>query len=523
MAKTTFNTSLFILNFCFICTFPINSYSQAGELDLGFGIDGIVKTDFGTTNDDKSYAVLVQPDGKIITAGYTFTTFSNDFAVARYNYDGSLDVDFGTDGLVTIDFNGEKDFGYAAQLQPDGKILVAGTKCCFDDFGMIRLNTDGTLDNTFGGDGKVETDFFGNLDNGLSIAIQTDGKIVMGGEAYGADRMFGLIRFNADGTIDDSFGVDGKVTTDVGIGHDYLKSITLQADGKILAGGYYDTEGSDYHDYAIVRYNTDGTIDNSFGVDGFVKQDIYHDQDFGFSIKTDADDNVLLAGYSDTVDGKYFTILRYTSAGLLDNTFGENGITTINFGDISYCKDIVLQPDGKIILAGFKVITDPDYEIALTRLNTDGKIDTSFGENGLVITDVGPEADYVYAVALQPDSKILAAGYIYNAGYDFLMLRYTGDKKVAIHNNLPNEQIIAVNPNPFNDQFAITKYNSNSNKGELVMYNLSGQTLLKEIINNSETLIDAGKYPSGIYFLKYTGIKIRIKLIVYMYKSVANR
>ncbi|MFI5172462.1 MAG: T9SS type A sorting domain-containing protein [Chitinophagales bacterium] len=490
-----------------ICSMPIFSFSQAGELDPGFGTGGIVITDFGQEQDDYAYSVLVQPDGKIIIAGWSYTTFENDFAVARYNSDGTLDVDFGIGGLATFDFEGEEDYGYSALLQSDGKIVIAGTKCCSDDFGIIRLNTDGTLDNSFSGDGKAEADFFGSSDDGLSIAIQPDNKIIIGGEAYDSDRLFGLMRFNTDGTLDNSFGTGGKVTTSVGPVADFLKSIAIQSDGKIVAGGYYDTDGTDYHDYALVRYNTDGTLDNGFGTGGIVTMDLYHDQDYGFSVAVDADNNILLAGYSENVDGRNFIVLRFTGDGILDNTFGTDGIGSADFGSgEDHCKALAIQPDGKIILAGLTAIPTPDYAVVVARFNTDGILDTSFGSGGMVTTDIADDADYGYAAAIQPDTKILVAGYSYQetTAYDFMLIRYLGDQEVAINENINSNELIHINPVPFNDQFAVSCQNGASGSGELIIFNLAGQKILSQRITSTETIIDGSEYPDGMYFIRYS-------------------
>src|SRR5581483_5691264 len=194
-------------------------YAQTpGALDASFGRGGRVVTNFGGTG-DMARSVVVQPDGKLVAAGTTNVSGATDFALARYNSDGRLDHSFGTGGKVVTDFAGSYDSVGAVTLQADGKIVAGGWSVVdsIANFALARYNSDGTLDAGFGTEGKVRTDFGGVSSQVFSIALQPDGKIVVAGYANvdgGAD--FALARYNSDGTVDTTFGSEGKVTTAFG-------------------------------------------------------------------------------------------------------------------------------------------------------------------------------------------------------------------------------------------------------------------------------------------------------------------
>src|SRR6185503_10246187 len=189
-----------------------------------------VKTDFG--NVAYGFAVTIQPNGKIIVAGASWGVNNDDFALARYNSNGSLDTTFDTDGKTTTPIGSGDDYGRAVALQSDGKIVVAGTSFngSNNDFALARYNSTGSLDTTFDTDGKVTTSFGSGEDFGRGVAIQSDGKIVVAGHS---DGKFALTRYNNNGSLDMTFDTDGKVTTTIGAG-DFGFAVALQPDGKIL-------------------------------------------------------------------------------------------------------------------------------------------------------------------------------------------------------------------------------------------------------------------------------------------------
>ena len=403
---------------------------------------GIVTTDFGSS-DDQGRSIALQADGKILVAGSSFKSSSNyDFALVRYNSDGSLDMSFSGDGMLTTDFGSSMDYATSLTLQADGKILMAGlrenSRSYFCDIVLVRYNSNGSLDNSFGGDGKLNTEF--GLSYGVfsrDIKVQADGKIMLSGNAINGSGNydFALVRFDNDGSLDTSFGGAGKLITDFGTAlqpwsNDVLYSMELQTDGKILVAGYSEKLSS-RAEFALVRYNSDGSLDMSFSGDGMLTTD-FGLEVIAFSITVQADGKILLAGTSYNSSGNYdIALARYNSDGSLDTNFGGDGKLITNFGSSvsSVPSSIEQQADGKILVAGYAYNSSGNYDFALVRYNNDGSLDTSFGGAGLVITAIGPASEFALSMTLQGDGKILLAGQSYNSSgnVDFTLVRYNSD------------------------------------------------------------------------------------------------
>ncbi|MEH2115849.1 putative Ig domain-containing protein, partial [Nostoc sp.] len=244
--------------------------------------------------------------------GTSYNGTNNDFAIVRYNSNGTLDTSFNTTGKVTIDFNSNDDSGNSITVQADGKILVAGTSYngTNNDFAIVRYNSNGTLDTSFNTTGKLTTDFNSNDDSGNSITVQADGKILVAGTSYnGTDYDFAIVRYNSNGTLDTSFNTTGKVTTDFDTNDDSSYSVTVQADGKILVVG--TSNNGTNNDFAIVRYNSNGTLDTSFNTTGKVTTDFNSNDDSGNSITVQADGKILVAGTSNNGTDNDFAVARY--------------------------------------------------------------------------------------------------------------------------------------------------------------------------------------------------------------------
>ena len=417
------------------------------DLDLTFDADGRVTTDFGNDT-DQANAMAIQTDGKIVTAGSSFLNSNKEFSLARYNADGSLDTTFDTDGKLTTDFSDSFDAALAVAIQPDGKIVAAGLTFISTndgasyDFALTRYNADGSLDPTFDADGKVTTDFGNDTDQALAVAIQPDGKIVAVGVNFtrvndSANYDFALARYNADGSLDTTFDTDGKVTTDFGPSFDVAYAVALQPDGKIVVAGCAPIESSD--DFALARYNADGSLDTTFDGDGKVTTNFGPSNDAARAMAIQPDGKIVAAGRA-VIDLDYqFLLARYNADGSLDTTFDTDGKLTTDFGSNNDAANAVaLQPDGKIVAAG-RAYTPANngasYDFALARYNADGSLDTTFDADGKLTTDFDSFNDAALAVAIQPDGKIVAAGVnftiVTNGGSsnDFALARYSGDPK----------------------------------------------------------------------------------------------
>jgi uncharacterized delta-60 repeat protein len=387
-------------------------------------------------SDDMAQCVRVQADGKIVVAGSSVKSQSgSDFAVVRYNADGTLDTSFSGDGKVTTTLGSVNNYASGVSLQADGKIVVAGymVKSASDsDFAVVRYNSDGSLDTSFSVDGKVTNSMGSSTDHAYCVAVQPDGKLVVAGytdkNAAGTDSDFAVARFSSDGSLDKSFSGDGKATASLGSLTDYAYSVAVQPDGKIVMAGSSAVSSVD-SDFAVVRYNSDGMLDKSFSGDGKVTTSLGAFHDVARSVAVQADGKIVVAGYSFVSDvDADFAVVRYDSDGTLDTSFGGTGkvITPIAVTSAAGCS-MILQHDGKILVAGY-ADNGTDRQIALVRYNSDGTLDTAFDGDGIALTPVGAMSHDSLDLTLQPDGKIVVAGSVWNGvDNDFLIVRYHPD------------------------------------------------------------------------------------------------
>jgi uncharacterized delta-60 repeat protein len=405
----------------------------AGMLDPMFGFGGMVATDLAGAS-DQAWRVAVQSDGKIVVAGNTFGANFNDWALARYNADGTLDSTFGQDGKVIT------DFGSSARevvLQDDGKIIVAGyTGASLSDldFALARYDTTGRLDTTFGMNGKVRTDFSGYEDQCRGAVLQSDGKIVLAGFSHnGTNYDFAVARFNADGSLDSSFDGDGRATTDfggVGAQGDRGLSAALQSDGKIVIAGYLDNGGNNYA-IAMTRFNANGTLDSSFGNEGQVTTTFPGTNSIGENIALQNDGKIIVAGHLEG-NSQGFAVVRYNANGTLDSSLDGDGRVITRVGQTNdFTGGVAVQNDGRILVAGYAYFDSPTFwDIVLVRYDANGALDLTFNGGGKVTTNSGAEFDAVNSLVLQSDGKIIVAGSRGGKGTtstDITLARYEGD------------------------------------------------------------------------------------------------
>jgi uncharacterized delta-60 repeat protein len=385
--------------------------AAAGDLDPTFGTGGKVTTDI-QGDFDKARAVAIQADGKIVVAGSALNGANIDFAVLRYNTDGSLDTTFGTGGKVLTPVLDSDDLALAVAIQPDGKIVAAGLAVTgADDIAVVRYNTDGTLDTTFDGDGKATFSILvGFNDIANAVAIQPDGKIVLAGSTNnGSDDDFAVIRLNPNGSLDSTFNAIGISTFAILDNDDVANAVVLQPDGKIVIAGFTDN-GQDT-DFAAARLNPNGSLDLSFGVGGKVSSGVKVGDDIGTSAALQADGKIVVAGYGrDSGSDTDFAAVRYNTNGSLDNTFDTDGkVTTKVKAADDFARSVAIEPDGKIVIAG-ETDNGLNLDFAVVRLNTDGSLDTSFGPDGTLSIDFQNSSDQGFGVALQSDGKIVVIG-----------------------------------------------------------------------------------------------------------------
>lgn len=340
--------------------------ASPGALDPSFGTAGFVKTNILGT--DSLRDLTVQEDGKIVAIG---TSGVSDFTIIRYLVNGQLDTTFSGDGIAFVDFGGVIDSAGDVEVQKDGKILVSGVLTSNSLSGIARLNANGSLDTSFDTDGRVTIPSF--ISTGLEL--QPDGKMVLGGFTPTSDTA--VVRVNTNGSLDTTFDTDGIVTTNVELG-DGAQEIKIQSDGKIVVAG---NAGNSVTKSFVARYNTNGSLDTTFSGDGIALND--------FSAAGEPTRGMTIDPISGTITtiGDNFspnTMLaaRYTSAGNLDASFSGDGILEIA-SPIRGGTEILQQSDRKYICAGHSGGSILD-DVFLTRLNLDGTVDTTFGNNGFV-------------------------------------------------------------------------------------------------------------------------------------------
>jgi uncharacterized delta-60 repeat protein len=487
--------------------FTLNCVAQPGSLDPGFGVGGKVTTDIAGFRDVAS-SIAVQTDGKILISAGSNNGTNNDFCVVRYNSDGTVDNTFASSGKYVTDFQGFDDGASSLIIQTDGKIVLSGgaTSNLSSDFALVRLLTDGSLDMAFGSGGKVVTDFYGGNDGIRSMAIQNDGKILTGGHiATGNPNYtdFALARYNSNGSLDTMFDNDGKVSTSFVGMNDFIQSIAIQSDGKIIVAGW----GSDgiINVFALCRYNSNGSLDSTFGINGKVTTDFpsADDWDWANCLALQADDGIVVGGYTSQNGTTNFALARYLADGSLDYNFDFDGKVITPFGSsLASVQAMAVQPDDKIVV-GVMVNNTPNRDFVLARYNYDGSLDTSFDSDGKVITDFNNSNDVINSVVLQNDGKIIAAGY---SNDDLAIARYNGASAIGIP-GVTKENFVVVYPSLIQSNFKITSVDYIQS---VKIYNMLGDAIIEVEINNVDSEIDVSQIGSGVYLLEVNSVAGKI-------------
>ena len=479
--------------------------NKDGSLDNSFGNDGIVTTPGGA-----GYGVKIQSDGKIVVAG---VSSDQKFAVTRYNSDGSLDNTFGNGGIVITQVGNGWNYSNALALQSDGRIVLAGIyeiSTSNSGIALIRYNSDGSLDNSFGNNGIVALDITGGYDYANSIAIQSsDQKIVIGGQGNGVM----VARFNSNGTLDNTFGTNGIISTQVGSSSG-SNSMKLQPNGKIIVTGTaMDSQG--YTQFLTIQYNSDGSLDPSFGAGGIVTTSVGTGFQGGQDIAVASNGKIVVGGTRQLSSAQEFILVRYNSDGSIDNSFGIGGIVHASpIGIFDALRSVAFQADGKILAGGFSVIdttgvppNNPQIGMSLMRFETNGNSDNSFGNSGVVVVPLGEYGlESGRGIAIQTDHKILLTGSSEN-GFTTARYNVTSISSVEETTNgkIPDEFVLKQNyPNPFNPSTKIKFSLPQEGDVKLEVFNLLGEnvaTLVDEYLSagNFEAQFNAASLSSGVY------------------------
>ncbi|HYC48024.1 MAG TPA: delta-60 repeat domain-containing protein, partial [Burkholderiales bacterium] len=484
-------------------------YNADGSLDTGFDSDGKLTVAIGPA-DDYAFSLALQPDGKMLLAGYTWDGVQSDFVLLRYNANGSVDTAFDGDGKLTTAIGPAYDEGWSVAVQPDGKILVGGHSYdgSNDDFALVRYNADGSLDASFdsveparaytengaavvldsdirgydaelatqghyagasvtlarsgganaedvfsatgaldalvqggglvysgvtvgtvtsnsGGmlvltfdanatqarvDGVLQSIAYSNASDGPPSSVQIDWTLSDGNS--GAQGTGGALSVTASTTVaitpvnEAPVLGDGKVTTGVGTAHDVSRSIMLQPDGRIVLAGWSQSAGASR--FAAVRYNASGSLDTTFDGDGKVTTAIGTVNDAALGVTRQADGKIVLAGYTWNGTDYDFAAVRYNANGSLDTTFhGDGKLTTAIGTDDDVAWAVALQPDGRIVVAGYSLNASNNNDVALVRYDANGGLDTTFDGDGKLTTPLSAQEDFGLGIATQTDGKIL--------------------------------------------------------------------------------------------------------------------
>lgn len=397
---------------------PTKAEAAASQFDQTFGSGG--KVFYSTVSGSNGNGdIEIQPDdGKAVVVGM------NGFEVARFNVNGTPDNTFDGDGLAQVPSLSQSN---ALAIQTDGKIVVAGRSG--EDMALARFNSNGSLDTTFDGDGIVVL-VLPDPQEIFDIAIQPDGKIIVGGNTgtFAMVQDFMVVRFNANGTPDASFGPTGIGVIQASFNAiDDLKSVALQTDGKIVAGG--STGGTDSGDFALLRITPTGSLDTTFDTDGKLTTSMRL-QDLLSKVLIQPDGKIIATGNtSELIQGNSdVAVIRYNPNGSLDTSFDVDGIATTNDSASDEATAAALQPDGKIIVTERRNF----FTAALIRFNSNGSLDTSFHGDGICIFPASNfPSPFPRAVAIQSDGKIIISG---QQGPDIFLSRLLGDPRQSFTN-----------------------------------------------------------------------------------------
>ena len=498
-----------LLSGLLLCAF--NVFSQVQSLDTNFGTGGKVVTSI-TGGSDKAYGVALQADGKIIVAGMATSTISGrDFACVRYNADGSLDTTFGTAGIVTTDIQtGSDDVAYSLAIQADGKIVLAG----YSDNGsnknaaILRLNADGTIDTSFGTSGKVLTDFIaGNEDEIKTVKIHAlTGNIVVGGTTSTTSTASKAIiaRYTPAGLLDTTFHTTGiaDLPNSTGNGTYYyvIEDLMVKSNGKITATGWINQQGLQWS----ADYYT-CRLNNDGTLDTSFATDGVAVSNGGFNANDKAFS--MLLNPDDSIlfsGGGYLSTLEYDYfLGYYDAAGASaQGKAEFDFGVLK--EDVAygmgMDSAGRIILAGSTITSETSSLFGVARVKANYSVDTTFGTSGKLTTTFGNTTNEAFDVAIQSDDKIIAVGY---TGNDFAMARYNAT--TTLSNESFDNSAVTIYPNPVANQLNISNLND-TQLNDYQIYDINGRVILK---GKTMGIVNVEQLSKGIYVLKLNDSTIK--------------
>lgn len=500
--------------------FTLNVQAQApGTLDITFNNDGIYTIDFG--NNDNMNDVKIQPNQQIVCTGVALSSaYTGTLKVFRLNPNGTLDNGFGVNGVFSF-LTGTETYGFESQILDNGKILIAGismNQSFYADILLIRLNQNGTLDTGFGNNGFTVNGFSSRDDFAYGLAVQADGKILVAGEMtdtinYQSNPT--IVRFTEDGFVDTSFGVNGQLLIPAIGGDNGFRCIKIQPDGKILAAGHYSfvNTGLVDFDFCLIRADINGVLDPTFGTNGIALTSVGSGLNQGFGIDLDTALNIVVAGVAvyATTD---MALLKYDPSGTLDPTFGNAGIVLNNIADFDAAYDVKVQSDNNIVVSGTSGSFPSPTGATVWKFLANGNIDNSFGTNGYVTTNIASDNEDGNSVALQADGKIVVSGKYRNtnaANNDGTVLRINNTVVNASVNEITVSNRLSIYPNPalVNHTVIITS-EKNFTNAQLKITDMLGSLVYcsnESFINGKFEIQLPASINKGVYFVTVSDAK----------------
>jgi len=491
------NTIIFIL-----LLIPFIGFTQDGTLDPSFGNGGIVETDFYGFL-DISLAVSQQNNGKIISGGVIVTENDSYMAsLVRYNSDGILDNTFGDNGMVLFDFGGNYIDNLFISTLDNDDLIAAGTYGVWEekDFLIQKFLANGDLDIDFGMNGIVTTDFFNDNDILLGLIVQEDEKyLAIGRSEQGSDYFISFVKYLPSGELDTTFGINGKLSLDINNNYPSSISASLQFDNSIIVS-FSENLNSNTEVLKVFKIFENGDLDSSFGVDGIIEIEYNNVDNIASILEVDPNNNILIVAtlyYGET--NEYSTLVtRFNENGIIDSSFGESGTFDFNLG--FYAHKIIIQPNSRILIGGGV----PEFEgsaFILKRLFNNGSIDNSL---------VGSAYSYFQSsdLILQNDGKILATGstYWFDGDEDFVLVRFNNDPLGIEDQQLQN---FIIYPNPSNGIFKINHDFINSSTHYHIT-DISGKVIQTGSLTGEQTVLDLSIVQSGMYLFTASGSTFRL-------------
>ncbi len=491
--------------FILLLLLALSAAAQPGALDAGFGNNGYAAFNSAAFI-DVGRAIVQQPDGRLLATGY-YRNYPEAprYLAVRFTASGQRDLSFGNGGMAEMDIIGEAS-GLA--LQADGKIVIAGSHTFTNpsNFTAVRLLPDGTPDPSFGVNGVATIGLNVSAASCRAMALQSDGKIVLAGHIEnGGDTDVFLLRLNTDGALDASFGNGGRVQIPL-MPYNQIFAMQIQPDGKILLGGSAGVP--DVSDWLLLRLLPDGTPDPSFGQSGVVITSMSGSfaPEYLNGLSLQPDGKIVAAGafFDEFEYTLRVALARYLPDGALDMSFGQGGkVLPAIPGFGSQLNGVAMQPDGKILAAGF---TNPDFEDAnllLLRFQPDGSFDNGFGNGGIVESGMPAEAEYGSALILQSDNKITVAGSIFDTEGEeqVLLARFESGLQPVSTRQAEESKLWIVFPNPCRDILTVRPAGSSPPQPVQVrLFDMAGRMVLSEKLEGRAGL-SLRHLPAGVYGL----------------------